>query len=353
MDMENMTINGRYHTSGDTLWMATSACMAGFWTRGARFCRVLLKGDCTATDENRETDRARMEIRVDGATVWQDRVDRAEMTVTVFENEQAEDHEVRIIKLSECTSSLVGIAEIDTDGRMEKLPEAEEKLLVIGDSITCGYGVEGDLTQSFTTATENATAAYGYLTAEELGMDVELFSFSGFGIISGYTDDGKINDGCLVPPLYGTCGMNAFVFPDGRTLQEIPWEPSCSRPDWIVLNLGTNDLSYCREDPEKKASFEKAYGQFLRKIRASAPQARILCVLGIMGTGLNPEMVAAVRDFCEKTGDTLTRALPVEEQDQATDGVGTDYHPSAATQKKLALKVAEAIRQWKKEGVNG
>ena len=350
MKVENMTVTGRYRTSGDTLWMASSACMAGFRVRGAKFCRVLLKGDCTATDENRETDRARMEIRVDGTVVWQDRIDRAETTVTVFESEQAEDHEVRIVKLSECTSSLVGLVEIVTDGQMEKCPETEEKLLVIGDSITCGYGVEGDLTQSFTTATENATAAYGYLAAEELGMDVELFSFSGFGIISGYTDDGKINDGCLVPPLYEFCGMNSFVLPEGRTLQELPWDFSCFRPDWIVLNLGTNDLSYCRDDPEKKAAFEKAYGQFLQKIRCSVPQAHILCVLGIMGTGLNSEMIGAVRDFCEKTGDMRIRALPVEEQDQATDGVGTDWHPSAATQKKLAMKVAEAIRQWKTEG---
>lgn len=350
MRMENMTVNGRDHVCGDVLWMASSACTAGFLARDAKYCRVLLRGDCTATDENRETDRARVEIRVDGKRVWQDRIVSPEVTVTAFESNRAETHEVKIIKLSECTSSLVGIADIVTDGQTEKLPEQGEKLLVIGDSITCGYGVEGDLTQIFTTATENATAAYGYLAAEELGMDFQLFSFSGFGIISGYTDDGKINEECLVPPIYEYCGKNSFVLPDGRTMQEIPWDRARFRPDWIILNLGTNDLSYCREDPEKKAAFGKAYAKFLKTIRESAPQARILCVLGIMGTGLNDEMVGAVRKYCEETGDMRMRALPVEEQDQETDGVGTDYHPSTATQKKLALKVADAIRQWKTEG---
>ena len=349
MKTENITVNGRDHTSGGILWLASSGCTVGFRVHDAQYCRILLRGDSTATDQNRETDRARVEIRVDGKTVWQDRIDQPEMTVDAFDTGRMETHDVRIIKLSECTSSLVGIVEIVTDGQMEKLPEADEKLLVIGDSITCGYGVEGDLTQTLTTATENATAAYGWLAAEELGMDVQLFSFSGFGIISGYTDDGKINDGCLVPPLYEFCGMNSFVFPEGHTLQEIPWDAARFRPDWIVLNLGTNDLSYCREDPEKKASFGKKYGQFLRKIRAGAPGARILCVLGVMGTGLNHEMVSTVHTYCEETGDALVRALAVEEQDQTADGVGTDWHPSAATQKKLARKVADAIRKWKME----
>lgn len=350
MQMENMTVNGREHACGDVLWMASSACMAGFIVRNAQYCRVLLRGDCTATDENRETDRARVEIRVDGKRVWRERIVSPEVTVTAFESDRTENHEVKIIKLSECTSSLVGIVDIVTDGQMEQLPEHAEKLLVIGDSITCGYGVEGDLTQIFTTATEDATAAYGYLAAEELEMDVQLFSFSGFGIISGYTGDGKINEECLVPPIYAYCGKNSFVLPDGRTMQEIPWDPARFSPDWIILNLGTNDLSYCREDPEKKAAFGKAYTKFLKTIRESAPQARILCVLGIMGTGLNDEMVGAVRKYREASGDSRVRALPVAEQDQAADGVGTDYHPSAATQKKLALKVADAIRQWKTEG---
>ena len=120
MNTENMTVNGRDYESGGVLWMASSACTAGFRVRDAKYCRVLLMGDCTATDETREKDWARVEIRVDGQKVWQDRIDRPEVMVTLFESDRVEDHNVQVIKLSECTSSLVGIIDVVTDGALSE-----------------------------------------------------------------------------------------------------------------------------------------------------------------------------------------------------------------------------------------
>ncbi len=349
MNKSLITVNGRTCENEGILWLTMSASGVSFKTLNAKHCEFSLKGDRTAEEDGDRAHRAWFEIRVDGKTVCRDEMDTPDKTVVAFENDLPGDHEVRLTKLTESTSSLLGIRDIESDGTILPVEMPEKKLLVIGDSITCGYGVNGDLTQQFMTATEDATAAYGWLTAQELGMDVQLVSFSGFGIISGYTDNGEINDLCLVPTYYGKCGLNTHTFPDGKQAQDQPWDFGQYDADWIIVNLGTNDLSYCLEDTRKKEWYRDEYAKFLKTVRRHDPKANILCILGIMGTGLNTYMSDAVRKYSLETGDQKIRALELAEQDQQADGVGTNWHPSRVTQKKLAERVSGAIRQWMAE----
>jgi len=41
--------------------------------------------------------------------------------------------------------------------------------------------------------------------------------------------------------------------------------------------------------------------------------------------------------------------LMLEEQNAARDGYGSDYHPNEITQRLLAGKVTDAIRQWTRQ----
>ena len=349
MNKSLITVNGRTCENEGILWLTMSASGVSFRTLNAKRCEISLKGDRTADKGGDREHRAWFEIRVDGKTVCRDEMNTPYKTVIAFENIQPGDHEIRLIKLTESTSSLLGILDVESDGTILPVKMPDKKLLVIGDSITCGYGVNGDLTQQFMTATEDATSAYGWLTAQELGMDVQLVSFSGFGIISGYTENGEINDLCLVPTYYGKCGLNGHAFPDGTQAQDQLWDFDRYDADWIIVNLGTNDLSYCLEDTKKKERYRDEYARFLKTIRSHDPKANILCILGIMGTGLNAYMSDAVRKYSLETGDQKIRVLELAEQDQQTDGVGTNWHPSRVTQKKLADRVSRAIRQWMAE----
>ena len=235
MNQTAMTVNGRFCENAGILWLTMSGSGISFTAENAAKCEIILQGDRTAAEDGDRGNRARFEIRTDGRTVFTGTMDTPEKTIPVFEYEQPGDHTVQLIKMTESTSSLLGIREIRCDGRTAPVNSEKKKLLVIGDSITCGYGVHGDLTQSFSTATEDATAAYGWLTAEKLDMDVQLVCFSGFGIISGYTDTGRINDQCLVPDYYGKCGLNGHVFPDGTQAQDVPWDFGRFAADWIVI----------------------------------------------------------------------------------------------------------------------
>ena len=84
-------------------------------------------------------------------------------------------------------------------------------------------------------------------------------------------------------------------------------------------------------------------------MRKDNPKARILCTLGVMGTGLNPMMQQAAEAYCRETGDKEIRVLLLEEQDAARDGYGSDFHPNEITQRLLADTVTDALRKWMRQ----
>ena len=344
MNWKNVKILGRYWILPDALWLSSSASEISFRFRAKSGVTIRLLGDESAGVQEDERAWARYETYLNGKSLGQGRMDSPRKTVFV----NAGEGEIRFVKLSESQDSSLGVECVELDGEIEPLPEKRLKIEFVGDSITCGYGVEGSLDESYTTATENAEKAYACLTAKALDADACLVSFSGFGILSGYTGDGAINTESLLPPYYDRVGVCGRALANGARVQDESWDFSCFVPDAVVVNLGTNDMSYCLDDGEKKQTFRRKYAAFLKTVRRAHPGARILCALGAMGTSLCPYMERAVADFIAETGDTRVRALALNDQ-RAEDSYGTDYHPSEKTHRMIAETVTEALRAWMKE----
>ncbi len=337
---------GRTVMDGDRLWMASSLSEIGFRVRGGRFLKIVLEADDTVTDPDRQHLTPRFAVKVDGDTIYNRCMRETEETLDVFESRTPWSTEIRLLKLSECSQSLLAVKEILTDGKIEPLEEKGLRVEFIGDSITCGYGVEGkNETESFATATENAEKSYAGLVSEWMGIEPMLTAFSGHGIVSGYTDDPeKRNIEELVPPYYEQVGRNGFRLPSGRTVTDIPWDFHAWQPDKVLVNLGTNDLSWIADREARKTMYRKQYKEFLQTVRKNNPGAMILCVLGIMGTGLNETMVSAVNEYRAESGDQRIHSMALPEQDAERDGYGSDYHPSEATQRKMAIKIQAFIQ---------
>ena len=346
-----MKLLGHIVPDGERIWLLSSAAEVSFRVTGATKVLLKLRADDTVNDPSQEVLRPRFGIRLDGRKILDARMTAKDARVTVFSGEQKRNAEIRLIKLSECTQSLLALQGIETDGKISPLPEKPLKIEFIGDSITCGYGVEGkDEAETFTTATENAEKGFACLTAKALNADAVLTSFSGYGIVSGYTDDPAVrNEDELAPPYYEKEGRNPYRLPSGKRVEQIRRSFGLFRPDYIVLNLGTNDLSWCGTDRKRGLLFAQQYAAFLKTVRKNNPDARILCALGVMGTGLNPMMQKAAEDYCRETGDREIRLLMLEEQNAARDGYGSLFHPSEITQQLLAAKVTDAIRKWMKQ----
>ena len=342
---ENVKPLGRTHQLPDSLWMCFSGSGAEFTFHGAR-CEVTIAGDNKAYPGDRDN-LVRIGIYVDGVRVVDEMIDAKEKTFTVLAAEEARDVTVRIVKLSETAMSTCGVKEIRVDDPegVRPTPVRSRKIEFIGDSITCGYGVDDEVAEHhFSTTTEDVTRAYAYRTAELLGADYSMCSISGYGIISGYTATGEEKvTAQQLPKFYEKLGFSYNTY-QKKIAATVKWDFDAFRPDLIVINLGTNDDSYTLDHPERREEYRAAYVEFLKVVRKNNPDARILCTLGVMGDRLYPMVYRAVADYKAETGDTNISAMKFDVQ-KASDGYVADWHPTAVTHEKAAEKLTAEIRK--------
>ena len=306
---------GRTYLYNDTLWAAFSGAGAEFIFTGKKL-EITVTGDFASTAGNDEN-YARIAIYVDNERVVDDMLDEKEKTYKVLESESAECRNVRIIKLSECAMSTFGIKPvmIAEDEKIEPAPAKNIKMEFIGDSITCGYGVDDpDKEHHFKTATEDVTKAYAYKTALALNDDYSMVSVSGYGIISGFTNDGNKIPEQTIPQYYDKLGFSYNKFADSITVSETEWDFERYKPDIIVINLGTNDMNYATTD-ERKAEFEDGYLDFLKKVRSLNPDSYIFQTYGVMGTSLEENIENVRRKYMSETGDERITFIPLTMQD--------------------------------------
>ena len=266
-------------------------------------------------------------------------------TYTLYEGTEKRSVIIRLVKMSEAAFDKVGIEAIITDNDIPIIPtqEMERKIEFIGDSITCGYGVEGlNEIDLFDTIQENPWKAYAARTARILKAEYHLVSWSGIGIISSWIpeDEDKPLEEPLMPDLYQYTDK-ALDQAMGLSDYE-KWDTNKFVPDCIVVNLGTNDMSYTRGMKDRIDTFGKAYADFIKDIRDKNPYASILCVLGVMGQELFPEIESQISRLRSKDENIYSHQLKLQLE---ADGIGTEGHPSLRTHEKLAEDLSNTIRK--------
>lgn len=342
---ENVKALGRTMLTDDNmLWLAFSGSGAEFTFNGTK-AEVVIAGDDNAEKPDNEDNLARIAIYVNGERVVDDMIDHAEETYTVFESETPAECDVKIVKLSETANSTCAVKSITVDAE-EGIKPAEKKarfIEFVGDSITCGYGVDDEVKEHhFSTTTEDVTKTYAYKTAEKLDADYSMVSISGYGIISGYSDGKKKVAEQQLPKYYDKLGNSYGTF-GGKRVSGQTWDFKGYTPDAIVVNLGTNDASYTKNKEDRVQDYIDSYVEFLRKLRTNNPDAQIFCTLGIMGQDLYPAVEQAVQNYTEETGDTKVTAMAFDIQSQS-DGYAADWHPTEATHEKASEKLVSEIK---------
>lgn len=335
---ENVKPLGRAWYSEGELICAFSGTGCEF-TAAGKSVKFTIKGDDAARSGNNDN-AARFAVYVDGERVQDIMLDEKEKTVTAFEGETEKTATVSLVKLSETANSTFSITKIEAEGEIKPTEEKPLYIEFVGDSITCGYGVDDeDRNHHFSTSTEDCTKAYAYKTAQLLDADYSLVSISGYGIISGYTSNpDKKSSSQILPKYYDKIG---FCYTSDVSYTEWDFRRI---PDLIVINLGTNDDSYCKSDKDKQAEFTEAYTKFIKQIREKNPDSQILCVLGVMGGGLMKSVKTAVDNYTAETGDDKVTAMSLPQQNES-DGIAADWHPTEKTHEKTAAKVAEKIKE--------
>ncbi len=340
---DNVRYLGRAYNYNDELWLAGSATGAEFLFTGTE-AEITFAGDYFANGEN--INNARVAVYVDDELIADKMITEEESTIKAFKSEEAKTVKITIRKLSESVNGTVGIKniKINKDGQVKQSEKKAITIEFIGDSITCGYGVEDeDCSHTFKTSTENVTKSYAYKTAKALDADLSVVSYSGYGVVSGYSGAGVKNPDQIVPKYYDKVGYSYGAFASKVKPDSITWDFNKIQPDVVVINLGTNDTNYCNSD-ENKADFVQGYVSFLKTVREKNPNAKILCTLGIMGDSLFDSVQKAVDDYKEETEDLNVDAMKFDVQNYS-DGYAADWHPTEKTHAKAAAKLIEKIKK--------
>ncbi|MBO6141329.1 MAG: lipase [Ruminococcus sp.] len=342
---KNVKLIGRTYPFEGNLWSAFSGTGIEFDFEG-EYLAIILLADESCKEEKGEN-LARYAVLIDGEEKFKGMLDKEKTELVVFDS--ASKARVQVIKLSECAMSTMGIAPLVTDdnAKVTPAPERSRKIEFIGDSITCGYGVDDeDATHNFKTSTEDCTGAYAYKAARLLDADYSLVSISGYGIISGYTAtaESKIPEQ-TVPQYYKSLGFSYNKFAGKLAPQDIPWDFSRYIPQAVVINLGTNDDSYCLDHADRQRDYTDNYKLFLKEVRANNPDAFIFCTVGIMGTRIYKALETAVNEYKAESEDTKILSYCFTEQDHENDGYAADYHPTRKTHDKASKAISQVIKE--------
>lgn len=342
-DEQHVKLIGRTGEAEGIRWLALSASGVEFTFTGTSAAFTIVGDNMTTNAEK----QARYAVYINGEQTMDNLVDSAEATVTVFTADEAAETTVKLLKLSESQESTMGIKDISITSIGEAKPTAAKDLKIefIGDSITCGYGVDDeDRDHHFKCSTEDATKAYAFKTAQALDADYSLVSYSGNGIISGYSNDGNRVTSQLVPDVYTKFAKSWGNYNGMFNVSDLDWDFSKFQPNYVVINLGTNDASYTKGDKEKVMEYIDGYVDFLKVVREKNPDAHIICSLGVMGADLMVGVKKAAEKYTEETGDTNVSTFQFKTQDGNANGYAADWHPTAKTHDIAAAELTEYIK---------
>lgn len=217
-----------------------------------------------------------------------------------------------------------------------KAASVSRRMLMIGDSITCGYGILGTSnTCHFTAATQDATLTYGALTAAHFNADVQFTSWSGKGIW-------RNNDGTTDTTM---ADLFSLAEPSSDPNSSYDWTQFV--PDAIVINLGTNDFSATLGEPAQ-TSFQAAYLQMLTTLNTAYPKAYVFLVAGPMvidkypvGTTYLTDLKAYLAAVAQAAPNKNTSVLDLTPLTDAQKGC--DSHPNQAAHALMAQTLEAAL----------
>ena len=209
----------------------------------------------------------------------------------------------------------------------------ERRIEFIGNSITCGYGIEGDGSEKkFLFSKQNFYETYAARTARALGAQCQVCARSGIGIYRNYA--GKIPNE-IMPNIY----PQTFYATSGEQ-----WDFSLFQPDVVCVNLGCNDTSVGKYDQRQ---LTEAFKRFTRTLREHYPNAKIVYIIGAIPTSrrltdIQAAHDAAIADAAER-GDHEVYRMDFTPDDGSL-GWGSQGHPSMRRHALMAEELTAFLR---------
>ena len=263
---------------------------------------------------------------------------KSDTTLVIANNLDMRIHKVQIFKRTEGalgTGIFKGIL-ISDNGEM--LPWTEipaRKIEFIGNSITCGYGVEGlSRTEHWNPATENNYQSYAAVIARAFEADYHIVAHSGMGVVRNFGYKAKVSPNNTMSHRFNR------IYDE----KESPcWDFKQWKPDVVVINLGTNDYS-TQPYPDKDV-FKKGYENLINEVFKQYGDLPVFCLVGPM---INEPCYSYVKEMVEDFRMVYQRrnvyfvGIPTYLMNREKD-LGADGHPNYLGQRKMAAHVLPII----------
>ena len=272
-------------------------------------------------------------LEVDSEYRGRIRITEDKMTsVVIVPSTDLSVHQVRILKATEASNGTIAFGGVKTR-RLDKLPELPvRKIEFIGNSITCGMGVDWKEIPCHTGQwydQHNAYFAYGPQAAMDLRAQFMLSSVSGIGIYRNWNSPGPV-----MPEVYENLYLN--------TDSSKKWDFSGYQPDIVSICLGTNDFSDGDGSGERlvfdSATYINHYIRFVQTIYSHYPETQICLLNSPMVEG---EKADVFKNCLRDVKNHFDRAEPQKKQIavysfQGPVPHGCDYHPDKDDQRNMA-----------------
>lgn len=249
---------------------------------------------------------------------------------TILESDEPIEADITIVKLTEEQFGTAGVKSLQLGANdvIQRVPDSVRYIEFFGDSITAGYGNEGELSHGFDTSEENGYLTYASIAARTLGADYSMICVSGMGLTASRTCDFVAGD--IYPKTDAFISDEAYSF--------------ARQPQLIVVNLGANDSYYINKDSSYYEIYESRYYDLLKEIRSKNPDSVILCCICDYWKSRMPQIESVIEKLSAETDDSriYSMILPYVKNNE---DYGSDAHPKIKVQYEIADALTAEIEK--------
>lgn len=257
----------------------------------------------------------------------------------------ADDGKSHRIKLSHRSETWHGIVTLDSftlnNGNfLTPPPIRTRKMLVIGDSVTCGEAIERVASCEKESRWWNPELSYGLRIAKALNADGHLICYGGRGVTRSW--NGK-TDELQAPDFY-----ELTIAQEGMP----EWDHTNFTPELILISLGTNDFSLGIGPLPEQAHFVSTYKTFVERLLSLHPKAQIVLTEGaIVNDYDDPSrpQKTVLRQYLNDTLQALNHPRVHVVASMYYPGDACDAHPNKTQHAAMADDLTPVLRnimQW-------
>jgi hypothetical protein len=235
----------------------------------------------------------------------------------------------------------IQINSITVDGSLiDPPPELQRKLVIVGDSITCGFGAGGSGTNNCPNPniySEDNSVTYGNLLCKNFSASCSIISFSGKGIY--------VNS-----PTAGTSETLPSYYRQTLVVDQYKFDYKFTIVSAVIINLGTNDYGHNHDTGKAwETNFTNTYIDFMKNLTIwhQYPSLPIFCASGPLTQKPLPAIQSAIDQFNAMGGNAHFLDQNISKIGEVVDGC--NGHPSGENHYamfNMAQPVIASVMNW-------